>query len=167
MDKIIFAYILFLLVLSACPKKEVETNIQKVIVCENQCPSGYVCDEIENRCLPLPHSFSCADSCPSDKYCSSSGECKPNPVFCQMGQIPTRCSSNTDCYAGQMCINSYCFYPLCKCSSNENCDAINQICNEGVCDCYDIGCKSDEECTDDQVCIRHYPICGQCVPKSK
>ncbi len=167
MKKCIIILAVSMIVVFACPKKEPEPVVKKIIGCEMQCPSGYECDEAENRCVPHPHSFSCADSCPSDKYCSSSGECKPNPVFCQMGQTPTKCSGNSDCYAGQMCVESFCFYPLCKCSSNSDCDAINQICNEGVCDCFELGCKSDADCPEDQACVRNYPLCGQCIPKTR
>jgi len=159
--------LLFLMLLFACPKRDIEPPPQRIIGCSIDCPVGYECNETENRCIPLPHSFSCMDSCPSDKYCSASGDCKSNPVFCQMGQTPTKCNSDSDCYAGQKCIDSYCFYPPCKCSSNSDCDAINQICNEGMCDCFEIGCRSQSDCPEGQVCIRNYPLCGQCVPSTK
>jgi|GEM_PF-2120585 len=163
-----FCYIvlsLFLLI-NACTRRPPEVREKRVSGCLITCPVGYECDENDNRCVPLPHSFTCMNSCPSDRYCSASGECKPNPVFCQMGQVPTRCTSTADCYAGQTCINSYCFYPPCKCNSNADCDALNQICNNGVCDCFELGCKSDEDCSENQICVKNYPLCGQCVPKS-
>ncbi|MGB9599403.1 MAG: hypothetical protein ACP5QK_12815 [Myxococcota bacterium] len=165
--KKIFFLLMVLIVLFSCPKKEIEPAPTKIIGCTTPCPSGYECDESEGKCITLPHSFSCINSCPSDKYCSASGDCKPNPIFCQMGQNPTRCNSNTDCYAGQSCIDSYCFYPPCKCNSNADCDAINQICNAGVCDCYDTGCKSSSDCPEDHICVRNYPLCGQCVLKTR
>ncbi|MCX7943046.1 MAG: hypothetical protein N2746_00850 [Deltaproteobacteria bacterium] len=158
--------LLFLLPSIDCVRQRPEPEVNKIVGCVIDCPIGYECDERENRCVPLPHSFSCVDSCPSDRYCSASGECKPNPAFCQMGQIPTKCNSNADCYAGQSCVDTYCIYPLCKCSSNSECDAINQICRDGVCDCFELGCKSNTDCPDDQVCVKNYPICGQCVPRS-
>lgn len=159
---------IFLITLSgflfiACSKKEPEMRVERILGCRFECPAGYECDTNENRCIPLPHTFSCMESCESDKYCSALNGCKPNPLFCQMGQTPTKCSSNADCYAGQTCITSFCLYPPCKCSSNADCDAINQICHNGFCDCFEMGCRSNEDCPEDQVCVTNYPLCGQCV----
>ncbi len=159
--------IFLILLIIACPKKEPEVTTEKIVGCPFACPSGYECVETENHCHPLPHAFTCMDSCQSDRYCSASGECKINPVMCQMGQTPTRCNSSSDCYAGQSCNDGYCFYPLCKCTSNSDCDAINQICKDGVCDCFELGCKSNEECPEDHVCVKNYPLCGQCVQKNR
>ncbi|MCX7959801.1 MAG: hypothetical protein N3B13_12225, partial [Deltaproteobacteria bacterium] len=68
MRRFIVLILTLCLIISACPKKEPQPEVRKVIGCETTCPAGYECDETENRCIPLPHSFSCIDSCPSDKY---------------------------------------------------------------------------------------------------
>lgn len=112
---------------------------------ENQCPSGFTCDDsVLGKCWPICESDS---DCSDEAYCDG-GLCRRNP-----SEPGGECDDSTDCKYGAMCItqipNGFC---LKMCSSDAQCGDEGAKCvkvdmmGQGQYDICLPSCESSDDC---------------------
>lgn len=101
-------------------------------------------------------------TCPPGYISSGGGLCRPFTPFSDIA-----CEIDTNCTSNHACISSVCQNP-CECGPNTDCQIKNHkpvcACRPGFIGdartgCYDVLCRSDTQCSDDETCINN-----RCVP---
>ncbi len=104
--------------------------------------------ECERECPP---DQTCVDACPQDSHCVF--------IECAQGDLACIAACPKDSNCVDNCPASDCQQPVCtdgdcvtSCSSNDDCEGDNNVCNGGKCDDLGAVCISDSDCDSGQFC---------------
>ncbi len=117
----------------------------------NNCPSGFRCNEQNQVCEQNLGCFSSND-CPPNQSCNTGTRaCQPTCTAATVGQV---------CQPTQQCVNSICV----DCTSNANCGP-GITCNVAEGKCEGAGtCFTNSDCPAGQVCDLATNSCGATLP---
>jgi len=141
-----------------CEGNECKTKKENGMSCtgNNQCNSGY-CNN--NFCCASGTCCGSNQDCPSNKpiclnsqcnLCTNDVQCESNK-YCENGECKQKKNNDIQCSAAKECLSNYCVHNLCR--------ATETFCGDNYCDSgetttcpVDCGCKSNENCSSNQIC---------------
>ena len=159
------------------------SNVGKKCAYNTECPEGYICDLITQRCKK-----GCAPDC-DGKCCGSDGCGGACPDECRGGdycdgdtckcQEYAECERNDDCPPGYWCDRTMwrcrpidCI-PNCtgKCCGSDGCDGVcpdvcpaGYYCDPVSCQCVSRACRTDADCMAIECCLNGVCVTMSCGP---
>ena len=148
----------------------------KCVQGQSNCDAGQQC--VNGNCTDIPGYCDSSHPCPTYQTCDASqSRCTLKPGYCESGsdcqgsetcdasthQCTAACAKDTDCAAGDECVNGTCQRkPTGQCSKDADCKS-GQVCVKGACQDKPTGqCSKDADCKSEQVCVD-----GSCQQEKK
>ena len=154
-----------------CIDCECKTPCEKPNFCDTDkdCEEYFICEEHIGRVQSdglLNTGKACVSGCRVDEQCPSKSLIDEEGVVwetqekCIANQCEEICDNDSECFPGESCIGSKCEVLGEECLSTDDCDNLDQICLDGVCQS---GCRNDAKCEAEAACERD-PKCLALCP---